>query len=401
MRRTIIAGVLALGCGDDASSDGAEHSSSTSVSSTSVGTTGASTTSSATTASSSSTTTGSSTSSVDDSGTSGAGSTSDDTGPPPVGTLEIFWIDTEGGAATLIATPDGPIVLVDTGFPGDRDADRIAAVVQDELGASSIELCIITHYHLDHVGGVPDVVGRVPIDAFWDHGDSVEAGGGQGQELWQDYLAVADGKRTVVEPGRVEQIGGVELTIVSSATQVIEDALPGGGAANPACDGAGNMNPDNGENGNSVGFVLRFGDFEMLDLGDLTWSYEDELACPLGRLGPIDLYQTTHHGLSISGATQLVHGIDPLVVVMNNGANKGGDASTFERIFAAPSQPDLWQQHRALGNDDAHNAPDDFIANLADGDDDEGFAIHARIEGDGAITVTNRRNGNSRAYRAR
>jgi competence protein ComEC len=319
----------------------------------------------------------------------------------PAGTLEVHWIDTEGGAATLFVTPGGSIVLVDTGFPGDRDADRIAHVVQDELGADQIDLCIITHYHLDHVGGVPDLVARVPISAFWDHGDSVEAGSPDGMMLWQDYLAVADGKRTVVVPGEVHEIDGIELTILSAAEQVIGAPLPGAGADNQYCDGASNLPPDHGENGNSVGMLVRFGGFELLDLGDLTWSYEDELACPLQEIGQVDLYQTTHHGLAISGATQLVHALDPVAVVMNNGAHKGGEAPTFDRLAAIPSMPELWTQHRALDNDDAHNAPEERIANLEDGAADMGFAITAIVAADGHFTVTNERNGVMHEYASR
>jgi beta-lactamase superfamily II metal-dependent hydrolase len=326
-------------------------------------------------------------------GTDGTGGVSD-------AILEIYWIDTEGGAATLLVTPDGQLVLVDAGNAGDRDADRIAAIV-DEIGADAIDLCIVTHYHSDHVGGVPDLVQRVDIDAFWDHGDSVEAGGGAGLALWQDYLAVADGKRTVVVAGDSSVVGGLELTVVSAAGEVIDAPLPGAGADNPACDGAASMPVATDENPRSVGVVARFGAFDMLVLGDLTWSYEDELACPVDLVGPIDLYQTTHHGLASSGAAQLVHAIDPTVAVMNNGPHKGGAPETYDIVTSAPGMPDLWQSHLSLDNDAAHNAPDDMIANLGEGDDDMGHALHARIDAAGAITVTNRRNGHAREYVAR
>jgi beta-lactamase superfamily II metal-dependent hydrolase len=397
-RRSLVIALL-LGCGTPASSDdeGTDATSmdpSTSIT-TSATMTGATTSATSTTTASSTTTTG-------DPSTTDATTTSadDSTGDPPAGVLDIYWIDTEGGAATLFAMPEGPLLLVDAGFPGDRDADRIAAVVED-LGADAIDVFVVSHFHVDHVGGVPDLAERVPITAFWDHGDSVEQGNPNGLELWQDYIEVADGLRTIVEPDDVYDVGGVEITIVSAGTEVIDAPLPGGGIENPACDGASNMQPFNEENANSVGFVARFGAFELLDLGDLTWSYEAELACPMNRLGPIDLYQTTHHGLDISGATQLVHGIDPVVVVMNNGAHKGGHSATFDRIAGAPSQPDIWQQHRALDNDDAHNAPDDFIANFEDGGGDMGFAIHARVTADGTITLTNLRNAYTQQYASR
>lgn len=386
---------LALGCGDDAPAS-SDTSSSTTIAPT---TSAPSTTNASTNTTSSATTHGdTSTSATSDDGEASSGGETSSGGSSA--TLEVHWIDTEGGAATLFVTPGGSLVLVDTGFPGDRDADRIAKVVQDDLGRDGIDLCIITHYHLDHVGGVPDLVARVPIAAFWDHGDSVEAGGGEGQDLWESYLAVAEGKRTVVTPGEVHDIDGLELSIVSAATDVLSSALPGAGADNPHCDGAQGMAVDYSENANSVGFVARFGSFEMLDLGDLTWSYEDELACPLQNVGTVDLYQTTHHGLAISGAPQLVYALDPVVMVMNNGAHKGGESATFDRLAGMPGMPELWAQHRALDNDDAHNAPEERTANLEDGGTDQGFAITAIVDADGRITVTNERNGYSREYQS-
>ena len=388
---------FALGCGDDSPESSGTSSSTTTALTTSASTTTSATTSASTTTSAT-TRADTSTSATSDEGEASSGGEGSTGGPST--TLEVHWIDTEGGAATLFVTPGGSIVLVDTGFPGDRDADRIAKVVQDDLGRDGIDLCIITHYHLDHVGGVPDLAARVPIAAFWDHGDSVEAGGGEGQDLWESYLAVADGKRTVVMPGEVHDVDGLEISIVSSARNVLAAALPGAGSDNPECDGANNMAVDYSENASSVGFVARFGSFEMLDLGDLTWSFEDELACPLQNVGTVDLYQTTHHGLAISGATQLVHALDPVVVVMNNGAHKGGESATFDRLAGIPSMPELWAQHRALDNDDAHNAAEERIANLEDGGGDQGFAITAVIDSDGRITVTNERNGHTREYQS-
>lgn len=334
-----------------------------------------------------------------------AGSTAGDegstTGPAVTGTLEIYWVDTEGGAATLLVTPGGPLVLVDTGNPGDRDADRIAAVVEGVLGRDHIDVCIVTHYHGDHVGGVPDLAERVPIDAFWDHGEVVQPCTGGCANVWAAYLAVAEGKRTTLEPGEVHEVGGVALHVVASHAALVTEPV-GAGQANPACAGAANMPENLDENGQSVGLVARFGEFDFLDLGDLYWFQEDMLACPVDLLGPIDLYQTTHHGLASSGATQMVHGAQPLVVVMNNGPHKGGAPESFDTVAAAPGTPDLWQLHRSLDTDDAHNTEDDLIANPAEGAADEGHWVRARIDGPtGLITLHNARNGVERVYQSR
>ena len=98
-------------------------------------------------------------------------------GNQPEKPLEIHVIDVEGGQATLFVPPSGESMLVDTGYVGfnDRDADRIAAAVE-KAGLSRIDYLVVTHYHADHVGGVPALAARVPIRTFVDHGPTVEEG---------------------------------------------------------------------------------------------------------------------------------------------------------------------------------------------------------------------------------
>ncbi len=92
------------------------------------------------------------------------------------GNLQIIWTDVEGGAATLIVAPSGQSLLVDTGWGqnDDRDAKRIVAAAQS-AGLKKIDMLWITHFHTDHVGGVPALAKLIPIDKFYDHGDSIEA----------------------------------------------------------------------------------------------------------------------------------------------------------------------------------------------------------------------------------
>src|SRR6516225_1519974 len=82
--------------------------------------------------------------------------------------LDVYFIDVEGGASTLIVTPAGQSVLVDTGNRGDRDPDRIRKAAQ-EAGLERIDYCIITHYHADHYGGLKQLSELMPIQHLYDN----------------------------------------------------------------------------------------------------------------------------------------------------------------------------------------------------------------------------------------
>ena len=281
-------------------------------------------------------------------------------------TLDIYWIDVEGGAATLIVTPDGETVLMDAGWAGrgDRDPKRIEHVLKHEAKAEKLNYFITSHFHGDHVGGVPGLAKLVEIDKFVDHGDSVEIDWNERAEgLWKGYLSAAEGKRMQVKPGDKLPLKGADFLFVAARSKFIDEPLPGGGP-NPLCKDIVKKEVDEGENGKSVGFLVRVGDFEFLDLGDLTWNFELEIACPVNLIGEVDLYQTTHHGMDMSGAAQHIHALSPTVAVMNNGHRKGGTPVFYDVLKSSPGIQDIWQSHRALQADAAHNTSEQQIANL-------------------------------------
>ena len=317
-------------------------------------------------------------------------------------TLEIYWIDVEGGAATLIVTPGGDTVLMDAGWPGfeGRDMKRIKSVLNGQAKASKIDYFITSHFHRDHAGGLPQLAAELPIGKFVDHGDSVEQDRPNGKELWQSYLSVAEGKRMQAKPGDKLPLSGASLMFVTAHSRVLDKPLKPSGP-NPHCDGAKLMDEDKGENAKSVGFIVSRGGFEFLDIGDLTWNVEHTLGCPENLLGEIDLYQVTHHGLANSGAPQHLWATKPRVAVMNNGPRKGGAPKAFETISKSPGLEDIWQLHRALQADDAHNTDEKMIANFEETEDCKGHWIKASVEEDGAYTITNSRNNFSKTYEAR
>ena len=178
-------------------------------------------------------------------------------------TLEMYFVDTEGGQATLFVGPTGKSLLVDSGNAGDRDLGRIIDTLET-AGVVQIDHMWTTHYHGDHMGSLLALAERIPILHFYDHGephpnDRIVSG-----EFMAAYAELTAGKRTIVRPGDTVPVAGLDITTVASGEAYIQSSLPGGGIANAACDEAQAMDesayidPDNGA---SAGFVLNFGRF--------------------------------------------------------------------------------------------------------------------------------------------
>ena len=337
-------------------------------------------------------------------------------------TLDIYSIDVEGGQSTLYVSPSGQSMLVDAGNPGDRDADRIAAVAK-QAGLSAIDVMLTTHYDGDHHGGVKDVAARIPIRTFVDHGPRINDPGQPQTPQFQAYVertdrsyaeAVAVGKHVVVKPGDTVPVEGLDIRVVASNREALKTALPGGGAPNPLCAAYAPHDVDTSENSFSVGLVIRYGTFRMLNLGDLTWNREHDLVCPNNLLGTVDLYLTTHHGLNLSGPPVLVHAVKPRVAIMNNAAKKGAAAETMATLRSSPNLEDLWQLHYSVprppntayyekaepGGKDL-NTSEQLIANLDEAPTHTPVHyIKVSVRPDGTFTVTNSRNGFSKQYRA-
>jgi competence protein ComEC len=316
------------------------------------------------------------------------------------GLLHISSIDVEGGQATLIVTPSGQSMLVDTGWPdaNGRDAERIATAAQD-AGIRHIDFLLITHYHMDHVGGVTELAKRLPIGTFIDHGPDAETDA-QAKKLYAAYESLAStGKRLTVKPGDVIPLHGVKVEILTSNGEHIQSLLPGAGRTNPACADVKPLGADPSENARSLGFLLTYGKFRFLDLGDLTWDKELELMCPANRIGRVDVYLVSHHGMDISNSPALVRAVQPRVAIMNNGERKGGSPKAWDVIEKSPALEDFWQLHFSRAGGTEHNVADKFIANPEG--PDSGYSIDVAARSDGSFSVTNTRTGVTRRYAAR
>jgi beta-lactamase superfamily II metal-dependent hydrolase len=337
-------------------------------------------------------------------------------------TLDIYVIDVDGGESTLFVSPTGESLLVDAGWPGfeNRDADRIAAVAK-LAGIKQIDYLVVTHFHADHMGGVPQLAARLPILNFIDHGADQQIGE-RAAAAFKPYDELRmKAKHVVAKPGYTIPIKGITATVMASAGQVLTSALPGAGQANPLCadfkmqETIKGQEETRAEDARSVSTHITFGQFRTVIMGDLGWNLEKDLMCPANKVGTIDLYLVSHHGSETSGSPALVYAMRPRAAVMNDGAAKGGAPQTFQILKDSPGLEDLWQNHYSIAAADL-NRPEPLIANLeprtlsaktASGQPTApvhmGPANWIKISAseDRSFTITNSRNGQTKTYRAR
>jgi len=311
--------------------------------------------------------------------------------------LQLFFIDVEGGQATLLVTPSGQSLLIDTGWPGfnGRDAGRIVAAAK-AAGVDRIDYVVITHFHRDHVGGVTQLANQIKIGTFVDHGSNMEDSAVSREDFAAYEKVAANSKRLIVKPGDQIPMKDISVQVLTAAGEHITTPLPGAGQPNPFCASEPEAPADSTENARSLGMLITFGKFRLLDLGDLTKRKERDLVCPKNLIGTVDLYLTTHHGLDQSNAKVIVDAIHPRVSIMNNGAHKGGSPEAWETIHNSPGLQDLWQLHYAMDSDKAHNVSEMFIANMDE--NCEGKYIKVTAETNGTFTVLNSRNNFKKTY---
>ena len=342
----------------------------------------------------------------------------------PRKTFDVYVIDVEGGNATLFVSPTGESLLMDTGNvpPGaKRDAGRIMDAAKD-AGLKQIDHLIITHWHGDHFGGLAELAPQIPIKEFIDHGPNVQPGQAADDFLKDTYpKLIANAKHTVAKPGdKIRMGGGVDVTVVTSAGEVIKSALPGGGP-NPYCSEY-KPGDNNAEDPMSVGIFVNYGKFRTAHLGDITKNKEFELMCPTNRLGAVDVLLGLHHGQASSNSPVLVYALHPRVAIMNDGTRKGGEPETMQTVHSSPGLEDLWQMHFSLLSGQEYTQPGMFIANTTDdpqpmpitpmaapqpgpntppppAHNGKAYWIKLSVQPDGTFTVTNARNGFSKTYK--
>jgi len=313
--------------------------------------------------------------------------------------LLIYSIDVEGGQSTLLVSPSKASLLVDTGWPGNngRDADRIQAAMKD-AGITKLDHVLITHFHVDHVGGVPNLVQKVKVGEFLDHGVNREDSGITRHDYAAYVKAIGNTPRRTVHPGDAIEVPGLTTIVLTADGEHIQ-AVPGvKPAPNPNCASEPKWDLDQTENPRSAGILVRFGKFRFLDLGDLTKAKEIPLVCPRNLIGQVDLYLVNHHGFNLSNTKAFVWAIHPKVAIMNNGAHKAGSPEAWQTVHESPGLQDLYMLHTAEDSDAAHNSAEAVIANPK-GTAQDGAYFKVVAHADGSFSVTNSRTGQTKNYK--
>jgi competence protein ComEC len=312
--------------------------------------------------------------------------------------LDIYFIDVEGGQATLIVSPDKQSLLVDTGYPErhGRDPDRIMAAVRD-AHLTRIDYLLITHFHEDHDGGAAELARRIPIGTYVDYGSPIQTE----PEVVAAFAAYSDARKNGAhlepKPGDRLPLRGLDVDVVSAGGLTLARPLSGAGQANAACATFERRADNTTENPRSIGVRVRYGEFRFLDLGDLVWNKLGGLVCPDNLIGEADVYLVAHHGNGDSNVPAFLAAVHPRVAVVNNGMWKGAVAAALETLHHWPGLETVWQLHLS-GSDGAENSDESLVANLVDGAGDAACWIKLSARKDGSFGVTNGRTGLRKDY---
>lgn len=300
--------------------------------------------------------------------------------------LDLYFIDVEGGAATLIVTPEGESLLIDSGYPdyGNRDRDRILHVLKDVAKRDHLDHALVTHWHLDHYGNHAALADKVKIGTFWDRGiPDTLAEDAKYEERVALYRAASQNQSKTLKAGDKLPLKSGQTPLSIKVVTASGEVIPNVGPTNPFADRHVAQDDDPTDNAKSISLLWAFGKFRYLCCGDLTWNTEAKLMTPNNPIGQVDLFMVTHHGLHVSNNPAMILAIDPRVAIYCNGPTKGGSAQSLAALKECKSLQAIYQLHRNVKLSDGEQTPAEFIANLAETADCKGVWAKASVAPDG------------------
>jgi competence protein ComEC len=321
------------------------------------------------------------------------------------GRLDLYFIDVEGGAATLIVTPAGESLLIDSGYPdyGGRDRDRILKVIREVAKLDRLDHALVTHWHLDHYGNHAALADQIKIGTFWDRGmpDTLQEDA-KYVERAALYRAASQNQSKTLKAGDTLPLKSGSTPLAVKVVTASGEVIPNDGPANPFADRHVPQADDPTDNAMSVSTLWSFGKFRFLCCGDLTWNIEAKLVTPKNPIGQVDLFMVTHHGLPVSNNPALVLAVDPRVAVICNGPTKGAHANTLATLKQVKGLEAWYQLHRNVKLADEDQAPAAFIANAVETAQCTGVWVKASVAPDGnRYTVQIGPEGTVREYAVR
>lgn len=321
------------------------------------------------------------------------------------GRLDIYFVDVEGGAATLFVTPQGETLLIDSGYPdyGGRDRDRILDALRNVAGKKLLDHAAVTHWHLDHYGNHASLASEIKIGQFWDRGipDELQEDA-KFVERIADYRRASQNASITLKAGDSLPLKSGKTPLSVKIATASREVITNTGKPNPFADRHVPKERDASDNAASLSFLIEFGEFRFLCCGDLTWNVEAKLVTPNNPVGKVDLFMVTHHGLPMSNNPALVLAVDPVVAVMCNGPTKGGHPDTLKTLKEVESLKHWYQLHRNVNVDESEQTPKEFIANQEATQDCKGTWVKASVAPDGkSYTVQIGPDGKQRTYETR